>query len=72
MNLSGDISLAGFASPSKILFCSEGNPAALLVAQNAGRRKTKPMQFAQAEAALAWCRGHGAILVYMPLSLEAN
>lgn len=61
-----------FPIVSKILFFNEGNPVAMLVTNNAGRRKEQQMQFAQAEAALAWCRGHGATMVYMPLRLENN
>jgi hypothetical protein len=58
--------------PAKILFCSEGNPVAILASNKAGRHTTKPMQFAQAEAALSWCRSHGAMMVYCPAGVERN
>lgn len=58
--------------PTPILFCTEGNPAALLLTFKAGRRSTRAMQFGQAESALAWCRGHGAVLVYCPAFPDRN
>jgi hypothetical protein len=60
-----------FSGNSKVLFCNEGNPVAVLVT-NTGKPRTKPMKFAQAEAALAWCRSSGAILVYCPVSPSRN
>jgi len=55
-----------FSGQSKILFVSEGNPAAVLLNNLSGKRTSKPMEFAQAEAALAWCRAHGTMMVYLP------
>ena len=61
-----------FSGQSKILFCNEGNPTTMLVTNRAGRRKATPMTFPQAEAALAWCRHNGAMLVYCPVALDRN
>jgi len=57
---------------AKTIFYTEGNPIALLVTNRAGRRKASTQPFASAEAALAWCRGNAAILVYCPVALERN
>lgn len=54
------------------MFYSEGNPAAMLVTNRAGRRKCTAMDFPTAEAALGWCRKHLAVLVYMPVNLARN
>lgn len=61
-----------FSGQTKILFCNEGNPTAVLVTNRAGRQKTTPMRFPQPESALAWCRHNGALLVYCPVALESN
>lgn len=61
-----------FSGQSKIMFYSEGNPAAMLVTNRAGRRKCTAMDFPTAEAALGWCRKHLAVLVYMPVNLARN
>lgn len=49
---------------TKTMFYTEGNPAALLVTNLAGRRSKKTMAFPTAELALAWCRSHGSNLFY--------
>jgi hypothetical protein len=54
---------------TKTMFYTEGNPAALLVVNNAGRRSERMMGFPVAEAALTWCRQNGAMLVYMPVNI---
>jgi transposase len=60
-------------SQAGILFCTEGNPVAVLVtARKASPRATKAMRFDQAEAALAWCRAHGAALIYCPAAPDRN
>ena len=64
--------LPDFSGQSKILFCNEGNPTAMLLTNKSGRRNQKPMNFPQAEAALAWCRSHGAVLIYLPSDLARN
>ena len=61
-----------FAGQSKILFCNEGNPVAMLVSNKAGRRRLRAMNFPQAEAALAWCRSHEAVLVYFAINPASN
>ena len=61
-----------FSGQSKILFFNEGNPVAVLLTRIAGKHKTKPMKFPQAEAALAWCRDSGAMMVYCPVALSRN
>ena len=61
-----------FAGQTKILFCNEGNPVAVLLTNRAGKRRTTTMNFPQAEAALAWCRDSGAVLVYCPVALDRN
>ena len=58
--------------PLKILFFSQGNPVAVLVTNRAGRRVTRSKKFGQAESALAWCRDHGAMLVYCPARPDQN
>jgi len=65
-------SLPDFAGQSKILFCNEGNPIAMLLTNRAGRRQTAQRRFASAEAALSWCRRSSAVLVYFPVALERN
>jgi hypothetical protein len=54
------------------MFYIEGNPAAILVTNRAGRRHQTVMQFARAEAALDWCRHHSCTLVYSPVDLVKN
>ena len=68
----GGFTPPNFAGQTKILFCNEGNPVAVLLTNRAGTRKQKPMTFPQAEAALAWCRHNGAMLVYCPVALDRN
>ena len=55
---------------SKIMFYTEGNPAALLVITKAGKPSESTMDFPKAEAALEWCRQHGANLYYMSVNLS--
>jgi hypothetical protein len=54
------------------MFISEGNPAAMLVENKAGRRKTSGMKFPTAEAALGWCRQNLTTLVYFPVVPAKN
>jgi hypothetical protein len=61
-----------FSGQTKTMFYSEGNPAATLVTNRAGRRSVKSFEFPQAEAALAWCRAHGAMLIYLPPDPSRN
>jgi hypothetical protein len=61
-----------FSGQSKILLVNEGNPVALLVTNRAGKHRTTTKTFPQAEAALAWCRTSGTMMVYCPLALERN
>ena len=61
-----------FAGQTKIMFVNEGNPSAMLVTNKAGRRKIGGMTMPTAEAALAWCRSNGAMMVYLPLNPAAN
>ena len=61
-----------FSGQSKIMFFNEGNPAAILLVNRAGTRSTSSIPFSGADAALAWCRQNGAILVHMPVALERN
>jgi len=64
--------LPDFSGQSKIMFYTEGNPAALLLENKAGQRATSGMNFPTAEAALGWCRQSGVMLVYCPVNLSAN
>lgn len=52
------------------MFYTEGNPAALLVITKAGKPSESTMDFPKAEAALEWCRQHGANLYYMSVNLS--
>ena len=61
-----------FAGQTKILFCNEGNPVAMLLTNIAGKRQTTTKRFPRAEAALAWCRNSGVLMVYCPVALERN
>lgn len=61
-----------FSGQTKTMFYNEGNLAALLVVNRRGKRVESTMDFPKAEAALDWCRRKGAILVYLPVRLEAN
>ena len=65
-------SLPDFSGQTKIFLCTEGNPIALLLTNRAGKRRTQTKTFPQAEAALAWCRHRGAVLVYCPVALKRN
>jgi hypothetical protein len=56
----------------KTMFYFEGNPAASLLTNNGGLRQQSVMEFPKAEAALEWCRQHGATLVYSPIDLLKN
>ena len=62
----------GLPGQTKTMFYTEGNPAAALVVNRAGRRSVKTMTFLQAEGALAWCRQNATVLVYCPVNLEGN
>lgn len=64
--------LPASAGQTKTMFYNEGNPAAMLVINRAGRRSVKTMSFPKAEGALAWCRHNGATLVYCPVALDRN
>ncbi len=61
-----------FTGQTKILFCNEGNPVAMLLTNKAGRRRQTFKQFPQAEAALAWCRSSGVMMIYCPVALDRN
>lgn len=64
--------LPASAGQTKTMFYNEGNPAATLITEKAGKHTERIMRFVTAEAALGWCRNHGVNLFYMPLRLEAN
>jgi hypothetical protein len=55
-----------------VLFFTEGQNAAMLVSNKAGRRNVGGMKLATPEAALAWCRSQGATFVYLPSSPGRN
>ncbi len=38
----------------------------MLLTNRAGKRRTSTKTFPQAEAALAWCRSSGALMIYCP------
>ncbi len=57
---------------TKILFCNEGNPTAMLLTNTAGRRKTSIHKFITAEAALAWCRETATMMIYCPANAAGN
>ena len=61
-----------FSGQTKILFCSEGNPIAMLVTNKKGRHNVGRMKFPAAEAALVWCRRNGVALVYFPVNPDRN
>ena len=61
-----------FVGQTKILFVNEGNPAAMLVTNRAGRRRISSKEFPAADSALAWCRHNGAMMVYSPVALDRN
>jgi hypothetical protein len=61
-----------FSGQSQIVFCTEGNPVAMVVTNRAGRRRISSRNFPQAEAALAWCRHNGATMVYSPIVPDRN
>jgi hypothetical protein len=61
-----------FSGQTKTMFYNEGNPAALLIINKAGKRVQSTMDFPKAEAALNWCRQHACTLVYMPVDLAKN
>jgi hypothetical protein len=56
----------------KTMFYTEGNPAAMLVTNTAGRYSKRAMTFPTAEAALGWCRSNAATLVYFSVDLQRN
>lgn len=65
--------LIGFSPPdfsgqTKIMFCMEGNPVALLATNAGGRRRQRSMKFKDPLAALAWCRENNAVMVYTPIA----
>ena len=64
--------LPDFSGQTKILIYSEGNPVSLLMTNRSGKRRTTTKTFPQAEAALAWCRHSGAMMVYCPVALDRN
>ena len=64
--------LPDFSGQTKMLFITEGNPTALLVKTNGFKRQSGVMKMATAEAALAWCRAHAAMLIYTPLNAAVN
>ena len=61
-----------FSGQTKTMFYNEGNPAALLVTNKAGRHVPSMMNFLKAEAALDWCRQHACAFVYLPVDLAKN
>jgi len=61
-----------FSGSQITLFYNEGNSFALLITKKCGKRGQSIMAFQKAEAALDWCRNHGATFVYLPVRLEAN
>jgi len=58
--------------PSKTMFYTEGNPAATLVINKGGNRTQSVMDFPSAEAAVGWCRQHGANLFYMAVNISSQ
>ena len=68
----GGFKPTGFPGQTKTMFYNEGNPAALLVTNKAGRRVQNTMPFPKAEAALDWCRQHSCVFVYLPVDLAKN
>lgn len=54
---------------TKTMFYTEGNPVAVLHTSKAGRDSQSVMEFPSGEAALAWCRQHGANLFYMAVNI---
>jgi hypothetical protein len=63
---------ARLAGPTKTMFYTEGNSAASLVTNKAGRHQARTMKFTTAEAALGWCRKNATMLVYFPFNLAHN
>ena len=63
---------ANLAGPTKTMFYTEGNAAASLVTNKAGRHSARTMKFQTAEAALGWCRKNATMLVYIPVNLASN
>jgi hypothetical protein len=61
-----------YSGQTKILFCNEGNPTAMLVTNAAGNRSSDPKRFNTPARALAWCRQHAVMMVYMPVNLAGN
>ena len=57
---------------SLTMFYTEGNPIALVVENRKGNRIEKELTLDTAEAALAWCKKHGAMLVYLPFDPTRN
>ena len=57
---------------TKILFCSEGNPTAMLLTNTAGNHQFSPKQFPEIEAALAWCHRTATIMIYCPANAAGN
>ena len=54
---------AGF---SKTLFLAAGSAAAVLVQRRGKKMSERPMQFADAHAALTWCEQNGAGFYWFP------
>jgi hypothetical protein len=61
-----------YSGQTKILFCYEGNPTAMLLTNEAGHHSTDPKRFATPARALAWCLQHAIMMVYMPVNLTGN
>ncbi len=56
----------------KTLFVQGGRKTAALVENLNGKRTSQAMQFGDPHAALDWCMGHEAVMVYMPKRVGAN
>ena len=66
------IGVPDLSGPKKIMFMNEDNPTAMLLTNRGGKRRIDAKPMTTAEAALAWCRKNGAMLVYTPVNLERN
>jgi hypothetical protein len=65
-------SMPDFTGQTKMLFCSQGNPLALLITNTGGQRRVGSKKFATAEDALAWCRKNATTLVYFAVDPAFN
>lgn len=61
-----------FSGQTKILFFNEGQPTAILVTNDDGARSAEPKTFTTAARALAWCRRHAIMMIYLPVNLAGN